>query len=108
MAESIKTILGRNIKNYRLKSGLSQSQLAEIVDVSFRYISYVECGKSFPSAEVLDAIAKALRVPVHTLFCQSPSSLNSESMADIKSALIEAAEEIKTAIDNFKAKIECL
>lgn len=44
-ATFVKLVLGKNIKYYRLKSGISQEKLAEQINSSPVYISDVECGR---------------------------------------------------------------
>ncbi len=108
MTESIKVILGKNIKTYRLKKRLSQTQLAEMVDVSFRYISYVECGKSFPSAEVLEAIAHSLGVQIYMLFYPSSATVGQPHITELKDILVDATKDFKATLDVLKEKIEKL
>ena len=55
-------ILGENIAVCRLKQGMSQEKLAEIVDLSREYISRVERGQKNISLKKLFAIADALNV----------------------------------------------
>lgn len=50
------------IKVWREYRGLTQQQLAEIVEISTPYLSQPETGKRTGTTEVLLAIAKALRV----------------------------------------------
>ncbi len=55
-------ILGKRIKKLRLKAGLTQEELAERVRISRAYMGYVEQGRNTPSLEVLQKIAKALKI----------------------------------------------
>ena len=55
-------LLGENIKKYRLKKGLTQEKLAEIVDLSREYIIRVEMGHKRISLRKLFEIADALDV----------------------------------------------
>lgn len=55
-------ILGSNIAKYRIKKGLSQEKLAEIVDLSREYVTRVERGQKNISLKKLFAIADALGV----------------------------------------------
>lgn len=62
--------LGLNIAYYRKLKGLSQLELAEMVNISRTHISNVE-GPNSPTSLSLDAIfaiADALNVPVAKLF----------------------------------------
>ena len=56
-----------NIKNARAKKGLSQEQLAEILDITSTHISYLETGTKSPSIEMLVKLANALDVSADDL-----------------------------------------
>ena len=59
--------LGDFLREQRLASRLSLRQLAEQVGVSNPYLSQIERGLRRPSAEVLQQIAKALRISAEQL-----------------------------------------
>lgn len=52
----------------RKLAGLTQEELAEKVNVSRAYIGYIEQARNTPSLELLEKIAKALRVDIKELF----------------------------------------
>ncbi len=52
------------LKHWRGKSGLSQLDLALAADVSSRHISFLETGRSSPSAEMVLRLAATLDVPL--------------------------------------------
>jgi len=56
--------LGKNIKKYREEKGLSQNQLAELVNLSREHIGAVETGKEFISLRKLFEIADVLQIHV--------------------------------------------
>ena len=60
--------LGLNIYYYRKAAGLSQMQLAELVDISRTHMSRIENNDCAPSLDVVFDIADVLKVPVHKLF----------------------------------------
>lgn len=60
-------LLGQNIKKYREQKGLSQNQLAELVDLSREHIGSVETGNDFLSLRKLFEIADILKIPVKNL-----------------------------------------
>ena len=64
----IKKELGIKIKRMRINRGLTQEQLAEMVDVSQRTMSGIEIGENFVTAETLDKIIKALNTTSEELF----------------------------------------
>jgi len=60
--------LGLNISYYRKAAGLSQMQLAELVDISRTHMSRIENNDCAPSLDVVFDIADVLKVSVHRLF----------------------------------------
>lgn len=60
-------IIGRRIKETRLHKGLSQWELAELINVSVSYISRIETAKKHASLESLVGIANVLGVTVDNL-----------------------------------------
>ena len=59
---------GLNVVYYRKKKRLSQTQLAELVDIHRTYVSAIELGKVSFSFYVLFKLAQFLEVPVSKLF----------------------------------------
>ena len=55
---------GLNVVYYRKKKRLSQTQLAELVDIHRTYVSAIELGKVSVSFDVLFRLGQALDVPV--------------------------------------------
>lgn len=68
MRRTTKQLLGARIKELRKSRGMTQDQLAERVDLATRYISLIEVGRSSPSLETIENIARALEVELKTLF----------------------------------------
>ena len=52
--------LGANVRNYREKCGLDQTELAERIHVSQTMVSHIEAGRKLPSVTLLADIAKVL------------------------------------------------
>lgn len=63
--------LGDYLREQRLGAELSLRQLAEQAGVSNPYLSQIERGLRRPSAEVLQQIAKALRISAEQLYLQA-------------------------------------
>jgi len=59
---------GLNVIYYRKKKRLSQSQLAELVDIHRTYVSSIELGKVSISFDVLFKLAEALDTTPSKLF----------------------------------------
>lgn len=66
--QTSKELLGARIKEVRKLRQLSQERLAEKVGVEPKQISRIEGGKSAPSLDTLEAIAKHLQVEMKDLF----------------------------------------
>jgi transcriptional regulator with XRE-family HTH domain len=60
--------VGKKVQRARKATGLSQIKLAERVNVSRAYIGYIEQGRNAPSLEVLEKIAKVLKVKISSFF----------------------------------------
>lgn len=58
----------KNLKKFRKESGLTQSELAEISGISFKYIYKLESGKANPSIKILDILSKSLGVSPISFF----------------------------------------
>lgn len=59
---------GLNVVYYRKKKRLSQTQLAELVDIHRTYVSAIELGKVSVSFDILFRLAEVLEIPPHKLF----------------------------------------
>ncbi len=63
--------LGDYLKHQRVEARLSLRQLAEQAGVSNPYLSQIEHGLRRPSAEVLQQLAKALRISAEQLYVRA-------------------------------------
>jgi transcriptional regulator with XRE-family HTH domain len=63
--------LGEYLREQRGQAQMSLRQLAELADVSNPYLSQIERGLRRPSAEVLQQIAKALRISAESLYVRA-------------------------------------
>ncbi|GAB7002822.1 helix-turn-helix transcriptional regulator [Nocardioides sp. AN3] len=64
-------VLGDYLKEQRISARLSLRQLADQAGVSNPYLSQIERGLRRPSAEVLQQIAKALRISAEQLYVKA-------------------------------------
>jgi transcriptional regulator with XRE-family HTH domain len=65
--QTAKELLGMRVREVRKLRGLSQEKLAEQVGVEPKQISRIEGGKSAPSLDTLEAIARSLQVEMKDL-----------------------------------------
>jgi transcriptional regulator with XRE-family HTH domain len=63
--------VGNFIREQRRSAQLSLRKLAKLAGVSNPYLSQIERGLRRPSADILNAIAKALRISAETLYVKA-------------------------------------
>jgi transcriptional regulator with XRE-family HTH domain len=63
--------LGTFIRDQRRRDRLSLRKLSELAGISNPYLSQIERGLRKPSAEILQAIARALRISAETLYVRA-------------------------------------
>jgi transcriptional regulator with XRE-family HTH domain len=63
--------LGSFIREQRRAARLSLRRLSDLAGISNPYLSQIERGLRKPSAEILQAIAKGLRISAETLYVQA-------------------------------------
>ncbi len=61
-------VLGKKIQKRRKSLKLTQEELAEKIRISRAYMGYIEQGRYVPSVEVIEKLARALRVSISELF----------------------------------------
>lgn len=66
--DSIKKLVGKNIRFYRKSLNLSQFALGEKIDMDQRQIAYIEGGKCFPSLSTLNKFIKVFNCELKDLF----------------------------------------
>ncbi len=63
----LKSLLVFNIKYYRYLNGLSQERLAEMCNLSPRYLTDIERGLHSPTIQKMEVIAKCLNIEPYQL-----------------------------------------
>jgi len=82
--------LAFNLKQNRLRLGLSQAKLAEKAESSTQYIAMIELGRKFPSPEMLDRLAAAMEIDNLDLF--TPHPFLKESLESIQETVLTDLE----------------
>jgi transcriptional regulator with XRE-family HTH domain len=75
--------LGNFIREQRGSARLSLRRLSELAGVSNPYLSQIERGLRRPSAEILQQIARALRISAETLYVQAGILERREDAGDL-------------------------
>jgi len=95
---NIREILAANLRENRRKKGLTQEKLAEMADISLRYLAMLELGKSFPSGEVLEKLSQALDIQTYQLF--DPTSTPEGAVLHLEQSIVANIERVvSTAIE---------
>ncbi|HWL37959.1 MAG TPA: helix-turn-helix transcriptional regulator [Frankiaceae bacterium] len=80
--------LGDFIREQRQASSISLRQLARLANVSNPYLSQIERGLRKPSAEILQQIAKALRISAEALYVQAGILEERDADTDVPGAIL--------------------
>src|SRR5690348_12727122 len=87
MASSKVGSIGEYIREQRQRAKVSLRQLAETTGVSNPYLSQIERGLRKPSAEILQQIAKGLRISAEALYVQAGILEEREAETDVQAAI---------------------
>jgi transcriptional regulator with XRE-family HTH domain len=80
--------VGRFIRDQRSAAKMSLRKLAKVAGVSNPYLSQIERGLRRPSAEILNAIAKGLRISAETLYVQAGILDDRRDHADLMTVIM--------------------
>ena len=104
MVRNDNNALGATIKAARIKMRLTQEQLAEMVDLSMRYIMSIENENRKPSFNKLFLIIRTLSIDANTIFY--PESTITDTSAERLSRLVRQCNE--RDIKAITAQVEML
>ena len=82
----MRSLVGLNIRRFRLNAGLSQEELAERADISVPYMGALERGEKWPGPDTLVGLARGLGVEPHDLM--RPEEAASREIRQITDKLI--------------------
>ncbi len=80
--------LGAFIRDQRRSARLSLRNLSDLAGISNPYLSQIERGLRKPSADILQQIAKALRISAETLYVRAGILEQRETDADLEQAIL--------------------
>jgi len=64
-------LLGRRIREERIRIGLTQEQIAEKINVSTTYIGFIERGERYVTLEKLILLSECFQLPIDALLHES-------------------------------------
>lgn len=82
-----KKLFGKQLQQYRERAGYSQETLAEQIECSTIFISYIERGEKSPSLDTLLKLANALNISIDLLFGRELKHYTSEKLKYIEEQL---------------------
>ena len=101
--------LGSFIREQRRSARLSLRKLSDLAGISNPYLSQIERGLRKPSAEILQAIARALRISAETLYIRA-GILDEDREQDLVDEILRDArltERQKQAlVDHYRSYVE--
>jgi transcriptional regulator with XRE-family HTH domain len=80
--------LGEFIRDQRRNARLSLRKLSETAGISNPYLSQIERGLRKPSADILQSIARALRISAETLYVRAGILEPRDDGADLEQAIL--------------------
>jgi transcriptional regulator with XRE-family HTH domain len=95
--------LGEFIREQRRVARLSLRKLSDMAGISNPYLSQIERGLRKPSAEILQQIAKALRISAETLYIRAGILEEREDEADLVGAILRDTTITETQKQNLIA-----
>lgn len=105
----IRKIFGENVKYYRKKSGMSQEQFAEKLEISPNHLSVIETGGKFVTYKLLERIVAAFDVmPAALFFTPGTASFDDTLQNKINSIIKEELETATLEISKRLAKLSLL
>lgn len=110
-------LIGRRVKDARVRQHISQAELAERIDLSVPYISYIENAKKKASLKSLGLISNELGLTMDELLCGNQLHDTDEYRTDMelllsdcsiyeKRVIFESASAIKAILRNNALIIE--
>lgn len=101
--------LGSFIREQRRSARLSLRKLSDLAGISNPYLSQIERGLRKPSAEILQAIAKALRISAETLYVRA-GILDENRDQDLVDEILKdsklSSRQKQALVDHYRSYVE--
>lgn len=100
---NVKDIFGENLKHFRKMNKITQEELSEKLGITSTHLSRIENGKSFVTAELLDALCVIFNVSPATFFYTPHEFFGDDSLFSKIDSIID--DELKNLEMRLKEKI---
>jgi len=102
---SLRHILALNMRERRYILGFSQAKLAEAANIATAYVAMIETEKKFPSVDVLERLAVALKIDPPELFTQA--CYPSEAVKKLHESVLKGFDlVVRSHIEEFEKKVK--
>ena len=101
-------LLGKRIKKYRRRQGLTQAELAEIIGVSPNHISKIETASTKLSLEVFVGIADALKVSTDQLMLRDPAESSPDGGEELCELFNGCTDEAKMLVIDILERLNVM
>lgn len=98
--KSMTSPIGKNIKDFRTKLGLSQQDLADYCNISRELISFYESGKREVSLLHLEKISEYMNISLETFLTEDPTEIKPDLALTFRAN--ELSAEDRKSIADFK------
>ena len=89
---NFKKDFGNRLKEIRKQKKLTQYQLAELCNIDEKHLSHIECGGSFPKADLIEKLVKVLEIETSELFRFAHQKPKKELISEITKKLQVSSE----------------
>ena len=104
MKSNLRHILALNIRKRRYILGLSQAKMAEAANIATTYVAMTELKKRFPSVEVLERLAHALKIDPTELFYKA--CYPTEAVKGLHKSVLDGIKQVvKSHIEEFEIMV---
>lgn len=97
MEPNIYTYIGKKIRGYRIRFGLTQEELADKANIHYSFLGHIERGSKKASLDTVDKIAKALGINIDKLF---------ESVSPVKTKKSKLSNQIEFLLKDHSPKYQ--
>jgi len=110
--EVLNSLLGMNIKRFRVNSGLSQEELSEKASISVPFLGAIERGEKWPSPSNLAGIAQGLEVNPYDLLkpeesaSQDIKKITSKMIKDITILVNQSVKMMNTVVNEYNKPVK--
>ncbi len=87
--EEIYKLVGRRIRQERMRLNMTQERLAELSDLSVAFIGQIERADNRASLATIQKIASALNIPISKLFTDIPSKKTEYKLTEQIEAILQ-------------------